>query len=173
MKKLKKLLEHVIIGCILVCYCLGAITAVVPKTEAIVVSLIWIPFCLIFIFLIIWLIVTKEERAEIRKKQKVQNEEIQKRRKQEYINRLREQQLAREQEQKEKERIQEQKREEKELDNLPVAASVDMVNDDNIYDAIRNVLTYVYHNNEQFRCEYCGCLYTKDETICSHCGAPR
>ena len=26
---------------------------------------------------------------------------------------------------------------------------------------------------QESRCEYCGCLYTSDEVICLHCGAPR
>ena len=66
-----------------------------------------------------------------------------------------------------------------------------------LYYATLSQQMYVYHNNhyiqiaptvmqsplveayitqptkKESRCEYCGCLYTNDEVICLHCGAPR
>lgn len=58
---------------------------------------------------------------------------------------------------------------------------------DMYYDTLRDLLYYVDGQNQyitvcsaitqsqkqELRCEYCGCLYTNDEVICLHCGAPR
>ena len=63
---------------------------------------------------------------------------------------------------------------------------------DMYYDTLNEIIYYIDSQNKcilslcesiqyedvqltkkESRCEYCGCLYTNDEVMCLHCGAPR